>query len=710
MAQPWLNSRLTQDQFGYSTSVSNNKIVVGAPSHDYDNDGLNLIINAGAAFVFERPTSTWTFVKKLTASLTNGTSNRIASDLFGFSTSIDGDTIVIGAPYQDTDADGSNNLNNAGAAFVYFWSGISWTVQAKLVGSGTNGRASNDSFGFDVSISTNSIVVGAIAQDTDNMGSDSRIDAGAAYLFKWDGISQWLVDTKISAPGTNGRNTLDNFGRSVSIKGDALAIGAPNQNYDASGGSPIKHTGAVFAYKRNISIWNVEGKLVDSTNPGSRTDLANSALGSSMAISKDGLTLVVGAPGDSTDADGTNYVSKAGAVFVYAKISGGWVLKQKLVGPGTYGRLTADNFGYSVAIDGDTMVVGAPNQSYDAIGIDFKTNAGAAFVFVKAGDTWTHQQKLVGFGLNGRMASDRFGLSVAISGDTAVIGADSQDYDAVGSPETPRPSAGAAYVYTRIAGIWSTQLKLTAVDSDRQANDNFGRSVAIDGDTIAIGASSHGFDALGSNLATSAGAVFVFTRAGVSWNAPTKLVPTISGDRTAYDHFGCSIALNGNTLVSGAFGQTKDENGGGTLISGAGAAYVFSFSEGIWSQLQKLVAQGTNARMPTDAFGSSVALSGDTIVIGAPKHSYDITGDNLQTGAGAAFVFSKTGPVWAQQLKLIGQGVNGRNPDDNFGQSVSASENGASDGFSLGVGAAQQPYSSQGHTPVPGAGAFFMFY
>lgn len=291
-----------------------------------------------------------------------------------------------------------------------------------------------------------------------------------------------------------------------------------------------------------------------------------------------------------------------------------------------------DNFGNSVAIEGNTAVIGAARA-----GVGTNNNPGAAYVFIRENGVWSQQAKLTA---DDGVDRDNFGKSVALAGNTAVIGADRPNF-ITGMTSGP----GAAYVYTRVGNTWSQQAKLTA--SDGRDDDAFGRAVAVDGDTIMIGApiASNGSSSAGPGV--QQGFAYVFTRAGNTWTQRQKITGNDSG---RVDHFGGSIALAGNTALIGA-----STNGGGT-----GAAYVFTQSGSTWNQQAKLMAaDGANGNL----FGSSVALAHDTALIGA--RGATINGNNRQ---GAAYIFTRSNTsVWTQQAKLT---ANDGAASDTFGGSV----------------------------------------
>ena len=283
---------------------------------------------------------------------------------------------------------------------------------------------------------------------------------------------------------------------------------------------------------------------------------------------------------------------------------------------------SGDRFGCSVAVSGDTALVGASRQSPWG-----RSGAGAAYVFVRSGGAWTAQAKLTA---GDGAAGDLFGYSVALSGDTALLGAPYKTLPGKGL------AVGAAYVFTRFAGSWTQQDRLIAADG--LFADQFGYSVALSGDTALVGAPWN--SAAG---AVYAGAAYVFTRSAGSWAQEAK---PLAGDGAADDNFGDSVALSGDIALVGApdhitVGQKH-----------LGAAYVFTRSGGAWPQEAELTA----AVLPVAGwFGDSVAVSGDTALVGAPY--------------GAAYVFTRSGGAWPQQAMLTAAGL----PEGDFGDSVALS-------------------------------------
>ena len=242
-------------------------------------------------------------------------------------------------------------------------------------------------------------------------------------------------------------------------------------------------------------------------------------------------------------------------------------------------------------IDGDTLVVGAYGQRGPYYQF---SNTGAAYVFTRSGTSWSQQAKLQASDLQD---NDQFGGIVVIEGDTVVAAARLED--------TGGSQSGAVYVFTRSGTSWSQQAKVVA--SDAAAGDRFGQYVAIDSDTLVVGAD-------GEN--SYAGAVYVFTRSGTSWSQQAKLV---ASDAAASAYFGNSVAIEGDTMVAGAYRSGA--------VDGVGAAYVFTRSGTSWSQQAKLVASDAAG---LNYFGYRVVISNNTVVAGAyGQNSY----------AGAAYTF-----------------------------------------------------------------------
>ncbi len=371
----------------------------------------------------------------------------------------------------------------------------------------------------------------------------------------------------------------DQFGSSVDISGLTAIVGSPLDS--TSGGT---RAGSATVFVLTAGSWSEEQSLE------AQDAAAEDRFGIRVAI--DGDTAVVGA-----DHDATNAGTRAGSAYVFVRSGSTWTQQQKLEASDAAPLAL---FGRSVAVDDDTVVVGAPGADSDR---------GAAYVFVRNGVVWTEEQKLEA---NDGDAGDQLGMSVAVLGDDTVVGAALADGNASRS--------GAAYFYTRSSGSWTQEQKLEA--NDGAANDEFGWSVGMAVDTVVIGANWDTHSA-----GSSAGSAYVFSRAAGSWTQDQKL---IAGDATAGDMFGMAVSIDGNTVVVGAPGADAP------TLSDAGAAYVFARDATSWSQEDKLEASDSGAG---DEFGKAVDLDGDHALVGAPKHD-TVSG----TAAGSAYVFGPTLP------------------------------------------------------------------
>jgi len=265
-------------------------------------------------------------------------------------------------------------------------------------------------------------------------------------------------------------------------------------------------------------------------------------------------------------------------------------------------------FGYTVALDGDTAVVGAPNDD------DQGPYSGSAYVFVRQGNTWVQQAKLLASNGN---ESDLFGKAVALSGNTVLIGASGDDDQG--------PDCGAVYVFVRQGEVWVQQAKLLATDGND--SDFFGGSVALERNTALIGAPADDDRGLNS------GSAYVFARQRGAWVPQAKL---LAGDGAAEDTFGAAVSLAGARALLGS--PLDDDRG-----ANSGSAYVFVQEQGSWRQEAKLLSADGS---PEDYFGTSLALSGNTALVGA------FGDDDLGSASGSAYVFVRQ-TDWLQQAKLL---------------------------------------------------------
>jgi FG-GAP repeat len=383
---------------------------------------------------------------------------------------------------------------------------------------------------------------------------------------------------------------VDHFGSSVAINGGTVVVGAPHDDDNGS------DSGSAYVFERDhggVDNWSEAAKLTASDGA------EYESFGGSIALSGD--TVVVGASFDG----GSGY--HAGSAYVFERDQGGadnWGQATKLTASDA---ASYDNFGWSVAISSDTVVVGASGDD------DNGSRSGSAYVFERdhgGADNWGEAAKLTASD-GGEI--DLFGVSVAIRGDTVVIGADADDENGSGS--------GSAYVFERDHGgadNWGESTKLTA--SDGVGGDRFGRSVALSGDTVVVGAL---YD---NDNGSNSGSAYVFERdhgGADNWGESAKLT---APDGAENDLFSSSVAISGGTVIVGAI--NNDDNG-----SNSGSTYVFERDRGgadNWGQTAKLTASDG---AENDRFSSSVAISGGTVIVGANGD------DDNGSASGSAYIF-----------------------------------------------------------------------
>ena len=351
----------------------------------------------------------------------------VSTDLFGYAVSIDGDTAVISALEDDEDA---------GSVYIFVESGGNWTQEAKLVASD---RAAEDLFGHSVSISGDTVLIGA--RDDDDKGSQS----GSAYVFFRSGTT-WTQQEKLTA---SDGGIEDLFGYSVSIDGNTAVVGACFDDTEAI------DAGSVYVFTRSGIVWTEEARL--TAGDGTISD----RFGNAVCI--DGDTVLIGAYGDDVGQD-----FGVGSAYIFTRSGSEWSQQAKLT---IDDGIIDDYFGSSVCLEGDTAVIGA--QLEDDNGLD----SGSAYIFGRSGGIWSQEKKLIA---SDGEAGDNYGHSVSIAGNRVVVGSSGDDM--------PDTNAGCAYSYEYdpITEIWGEEQRLQA--RDVQAGDLFGVSVSISGNTVLFGA------------------------------------------------------------------------------------------------------------------------------------------------------------------------------------------------------------------------------
>ena len=501
----------------------------------------------------------------------------------------------------------------------------------------------------------------------------TRTDGSKEDYFHTTNISvgQWLNEAYLKAPNAE---ASDKFGNSVSISGDTIVVGAfqeaSNQtiitNGTTSAGNGANFSGAAYVFRRTGTTWTNEAYLKAPNNE------ASDQFGYTVSISGD--TIVVSASGEDSNqstitngtlASGNNSLNFAGAAYVFRRNGNIWTSEAYLKPPNPS---SIDTFGVPLEISGDTIVVSASQEDSNQTTItngttitidDSSSNSGAAYVFKRTGNFWTHEAYLKA---PNSEASDLFGSSVSISGDTIVVGSVQEDSNqttitnGTTNAGNGASNSGAAYVFRRTGNIWLNEAYLKAPNAE--SADQFGWSVSISGDRILVGANSESSNQStitngttnAGNGASQSGAVYVFRRTGTTWTNEAYLK---APNPDNIDLFGNSISISGSVAVISATleasNQTTITNGptasANNSSAGSGAAYVFRRRGTTWVNEAYLKAPNAEAG---DEFGNSVSISGDTIVVGTQNEDSNQTtitngtltsSNNSATDSGAVYVY-----------------------------------------------------------------------
>jgi len=569
-----------------SLSADGNTAIVGGYADDS---------NQGAAWVYTRSGGVWNQQgSKLVGTGNIGAANQGNS----VSLSADGNIAIVGGNYDN---------GQEGAVWVYTRSAGIWNQQSsKLVGTGNITSAQQ---GVSVSLSADGYTA-LVGGEADNGFQ------GAAWVFVPTfppSITSFTpangpVGTLVTITGTNLNSpTAFTIGgvSAIAVSNDGTTLVGMVMPGAISGAIGITTLGGSAVSATNFTvIANVPpiaqqgGKLIGTGNTGAASQ------GYSVSVSADGNTAIVGGYTDN---------SNKGAAWVYTRSAGGWNPQGgKLVGTGDKG--TAQQ-GYSVSLsaDGNTAIVGGNNNA---------SGQGAVWIYTRSAGVWNQQgNRLVGTG--GSLTANQ-GCSVSLSadGNTAIVGGFADN-----------SSQGAAWVYTRSAGVWSQQgSKLLGTGGTTGAYQGFSVSLSADGNTAIVG---------GYNNDAGQGAAWVYTRSSGVWNQQGSKLVGIGNSGAAQQGRSVSLSADGNTAMVG----------GSMDNSGQGAVWVFTRSAGVWNQQgSKLVGTGNTGAAH---LGNSVSLSadGNTAMVGG---FYD---NNFQ---GAVWVYTRSGGVWSQQgSKLVGTGNTG---------------------------------------------------
>ncbi|MEI8026018.1 MAG: hypothetical protein WCI18_06700 [Pseudomonadota bacterium] len=708
------------DSFGFSVAISGDTAIIGAQGEASSQITItngttsspdNSATQAGASYIYKRTGSTWAQEAYLKAS------NSSASDYFGSSVAISGDTVVVGSYGEDsnqvtitngTTSSADNTVSYSGAVYVY--RNLSRMFEAHEIQSAVssssftvswNGSNLGSGLGiFKVVYSTTTPGANCSSGTVAYTGTltsvtvSSGLTPGQSYIVRicnFNGISYSEgAITEVTVKGDDlGPNVLSINRGSTSnpVSGTSLIDYIVTFNEPVFGVSPdnfslnevVTSTGAtgqvnsISCTGAICTVWVNSGKVGQL-----RLDLTSvTGIGDTW-----GNSLTAGKTGDQT----------------YTLQGGGWSQVAYIKASNAE---ASDTFGASLALSGDTAIIAAYNEDSNQTTITNLTtsstdntamSAGASYIYKRTGSTWAQQAYLKA---SNAEVNDYYGSAVAISGDTAVVGAFGEDSSQTtitngltSSTDNTAPNSGASYIYKRTGSTWVQEAYLKATNAG--AFDYFGGTVALSGDTVIIGAYyedssqttiTNGTTSSTEDTANAAGASYIYRRTSSTWSQEAYLK---ASNANAYIYFGTSLALSGDTAVVGAYGeassQTTITNGPTSstdiLASYAGASYIYKRTGSAWAQEAYLKASNADSY---DYFGVKVALSGDTAVVGAYRESSNQTtitngttssADNSAYQAGAAYIFRRTGSVWAQEAYLK---ASNSAAYDNFGGSVGIS-------------------------------------
>ncbi len=629
------------DNFGQSVAVDGDYIVIGAPGRQS---------SKGAAYVFKKSGTDWTDAFQ-DAVLTRASAE--ADDYLGFSVDISGDDIVAGA---------YGAFNNAGYVFVYTKPATGWedaTETAWLYAYDASDLDNSDEYlGYSVAVNNNTIIAGAYGDD------GIRTDIGGAYIYVKPGTG-W-EDASQTALLTFSDYENSHFGYSVSVSENYAVLGTNVNSY-------------AILFKKDAAGWT------DTTDP-------TAFLSASTKNPSDDYACAVNIDNDNRVVVGAPLADKsllnAGSLYIFEKPVDEWVNTYETAEP-VYEIHTNinDNYGSSVSVDGDYAVIGAPGYyagrgcayvmhnnagTWETVAVlkasdgganrgfgnsvcisgnvivagSYKDNtngqySGSAYVFVKPTGEWTDASETAKLLPSDPANYDMFGVSVAISGDNIIIGANGDDDNGNAS--------GSAYLYTKPTAGWvstSTETtKLTA--SDGAESDGFGYSVDISGDNIVIGAYKHD---------SQKGKVYVFSKGATGWTT-TETAQLTASDAQTYDNFGASLAVFGDNII---VGSSKDDDGG----QNTGSAYIFEKTGTGWINTTETIKITASDGENYDSFGEAVDIIDDKVVVASSKKN---------SATGVAYIFEKTASEWVSITETEIISASDGKTSDYFAKSVSIS-------------------------------------
>jgi len=415
--------------------------------------------------------------------------DRRFKDNFGYAVSASANFAVIGAPNSDTGVDDTTKVNNAGSAYFYLKTGEGqWDQHQKIVASD---RTKGDGFGASASISNDYAVIGTVADDQDASGGQFLNLSGSAYFFERNDENNWEEVQKLVP---NDRAEEDQFGLASAVQGDAIIVGAAQQDLDVNGGNPIPNAGAAYIFERtNDGQWLQTQKL---TAPSRQERML---FGWSVDVNAD--LAIVGAPEEPGTLNG-QAVARGGAAYIFRRGSDFiWRLEQKIT---PNDPSFEDFFGRAVHITNDQAFVSATFKEVSNNDGEEVSDAGAVYVFDRQPDgTWIQSQILRAYQPT---FNEKFGDSFNVGGSYLIVGGHHKRRTAAAQDTIFK--IGSTYVFQRRAtGRWGIVAELNA--EDQMEFDEFGSDVAISGGDAIISAINHDYAAQTNDTSTNAGAVYI---------------------------------------------------------------------------------------------------------------------------------------------------------------------------------------------------------
>ncbi|AHM63536.1 putative cell wall-anchored protein [Flammeovirgaceae bacterium 311] len=631
------SDRAQNDLFGRSVAVLENTIVVGAPD-----DSSNNLSASGSAYVFSWDGTAWLEKNKLLAP------DAAHNDRFGSAVALSAQQIFVGSPNDDDQG------SDSGSVYEFNFNSNNWTYRSKIQ---AFDASYYDYFGLNLGVSGDKLIVGAHKENA------KYLDAGAVYIFE-NGTAGWKQQAKLMASDGAANN---NYGFAVGVSGSAFVVGAPYADHESADAGAVYFMGCPAQTEGN----KPPGIVADQSFLLDKTATAGTLVGNIQANDPEGDVLrkwqIVG--GNLLDAfkidasTGSLSVNKPAALEDHLQtgfrlsisVSDGALTDQEdiivhLTGQAKDFDLTcctttdfkesyreADllnnaSYGYNVAIDGNTAVIG--NSIEDSF-------QGAAYVYEKNEDgSWKRVARL---SPSDAKANKLFGTAVSVSSSVIIIGA---------RQDVTYGYSGAAYIFERPAGGWQNSTETAKVmASDADESEFFGASVAVYDATAIIGAYGS------SEFGRMSGSAYIFERGIDGWKSVREVAKLVPDDGMPNANFGYSVAIHGTTIVVGARGDRESR----------GAAYVYERPVKGWTnvvQQAKLTAGNATTK---DYFGNAVGVSGATIVVGAHKDLGNVG------RPGAAYVFEKPTAGWKDATETAVLTASDEHSQNAFGYTVDIS-------------------------------------